>query len=73
MHAGADFKFAVDRAAVGLVADHQDDDEHQHRGNYDAANDYDHGAAQKLAVHEPALANLTGRVELHAANHTCGR
>lgn len=73
VHAGADFGLAVLWAAVGLVTDHQDDDEHQHGSNNYAANNDDHSASQKLAVHETTLADLTGRVELHAADHTCGR
>lgn len=73
VHAGADLGLAVLRAAVGLVTDHQDDDEHQHRSNNYTADNDDHSASQELAVHEAALADFTGRVELHTADHTCGR
>lgn len=73
VHAEADLGLAVLWAAVGLVADHQDDNEHQHRSNNYTTNNDDHSASQKLAVHEAALADLAGRVELHAAHHARGR
>lgn len=73
VHAGADLYFAVLRAAVGLVADHQDDNEDQHRSDNYTTNNDDHGASQELAVHEAARADFVGGVKLHTADHASGR
>lgn len=58
--------------AIGLVSDHQDDDEDEHRGHDDATDDDDHGATQELRLSKLALSGLRRGTKVDTAHHTCG-
>ena len=57
---------------ANLVPDHENDDENQHGRYNDSTNNNNHGASQKLGLHEMASHVILFRSKLDAPHDSCG-